>query len=143
LEVLGAVFKLLHKPEHYNRIEPPLTFGDYRAFHLNYYERCFRENPEGTWSDSRYIAAHSFVAWFFGLWNDETVSRDALAELKALLARLYSEGDEKLKVAVVTGALEHLFTDRKIVRYFADWKSDERLKAAYFEALGYAGSAQN
>ncbi len=137
LEVMGAVFKLLHKPEHYNRINPPLAFDDYRTFHLNYYERCFRENPEGAWCDSRYIAAHSLVAWFTGLWNDETVPRDALRELKSLLARLYRDRDEKLKVAVITGTLEHLFTDRKILRFFADWKQDPQLKAAYFEALNY------
>lgn len=142
LETLGATFKLLHKPEHYNRISPPLGFDDYRSFHLNYYERCLRENPEGVWCDSRYIAAHSLVAWFNGLWGDETVSRDALRELKSLLARLYCDGDEKLRVSIITGALEHLFTDRNIVRFFADWKQDPQLKAAYFEALGYADTGQ-
>lgn len=143
LEVMGAVFKLLHKPEHYSRIKPPLDFEDYQHFHVNYYERCLRENPDGVWCDSRYIAAHSLVAWFKGLWNDKTVSRDALRELKSLLARVYRSGDEKLKVAVITGALEHLFTDPTILRFFADWKDDPQLKAAYFEALGYADTEQN
>lgn len=143
LEVMGAVFKLLHKPEHYSRIKPPLAFEDYQHFHVNYYERCLRENPDGVWCDSRYIAAHSLVAWFKGLWNDKTVSRDALRELKSLLARVYRSGDEKLKVAVITGALEHLFTDPTILRFFADWKDDPQLKAAYFEALGYADTDQN
>jgi hypothetical protein len=137
LEVMGAVFKLLHKPEHYKRITPPLNFDDYRSFHLTYYERCLRENPEGAWCDSRYIAAHSLVAWFTGLWNDKSVPRDALRELKYLLARLYIEGDEKLRVAIITGVLEHLLAVRPLARFFADWKQDEELRAAYLEALGY------
>jgi hypothetical protein len=143
LEVMGAVFKLLHKPEHYNRIEPPLAFEDYQEFHLTYYERCLRENPDGVWCDSRYLAAHSLVAWFKGLWNDNAVPRDALRQLKSLLACLCRDGDEKLRVAVITGALEHLFNDRTIVRFFADWKDDAQLKAAYFEALGYADTERN
>src|SRR5947207_1115245 len=63
LETMGAVFKLLNKPEHYNRISPPLVFDDYRPFHLSYYERCLRENPQGVWCESRYLAAYSLVAW--------------------------------------------------------------------------------
>jgi len=138
LETMGAVFALLHTPEQYQRIKPALNFENYRTFHLRYYERCLREDPEGEWCDSRYTAAHSLVAWFTGLWNDETMPREALRQLKSLLARLYLEGDEELKVAVITGALEHLFANRKILRFFADWKSDPHLKAAYFEALNYA-----
>jgi len=143
MEVMGAVFKLIHEPEHYNRIKPPLTLDDYLTFHLKYYERCLRESPDGVWCDSRYIAAHSLVAWFKGLWKDNNVSRDALKDLKSLLARLYLGGDEELKVAIITGVLEHLFSDSTIVEFFTDWKDDPQLKAAYFEALCYAEREQN
>jgi hypothetical protein len=66
------------------------------------------------------------------------VPRNALKELKTLLARVYREGDQKLKVAIITGALEHLFGDSRILRFFADWKDDPELRAAYFEALCYS-----
>lgn len=138
LEAMGAVFTLLHEPQHYNRITPPLVFDDYRSFHLRYYEACFRENVDGKWCDSRYIAAHSLVRWFCGLWRDDSVPRVALDELKSLLARLYREGDADLKSAVVTGSLEHLFGDKNIRRFFADWKDDSELSSALQEALSYA-----
>ena len=60
-----------------------------------------------------------------------------------VLARLYRDGDEKLKVSVITGVLEHLFTDRSIVRFVADWKHDPQLKPAYFEGLGQADAEPN
>jgi len=135
LEAMGAVFTLLNEPQHYKRITPPLVFDDYRSFHLRYYERCLRENLEGKWSDSRYIAAHSLVRWFRGLWRDDSIPRAALRELKSLLARLYREGDKGLKTAVVTGALEHLFDDKDIRRFFADWEDDSELRSALQEAL--------
>jgi hypothetical protein len=137
IEALGATFSLLHNPEHYSRINPPLKFEDYRRFHLRYYERCLNENPVGVWSDSRYLAAHSLVAWFNGLWNDNTVPREALTELKSLLERLYREGDKDLRCAIITGALEHLFENREVLKFFRDWKTDSVLLPAYEEALGY------
>lgn len=138
LEVLGAVFKLLHKPEHYCRITPPLKFDDYRSFHLKYYARCIVENPDGTWTESRYLAAHSLVAWFKGLWDDPKIPRQALEELKGMLARLYREGDEHIRTCIVTGSLEHLFERRDILKFFDDWKHDPLLSEPYTEARGYA-----
>ncbi len=136
IEVLGAVFRLLHKKEHYSRIDPPLTFSDYHPFHLRYYERCLRENPDGKWSDSSYLAAHSLVAWFNGIWKDPSTPKQAFEELKAMLARLYREGDARLRTCIITGALEHLFENRQIRQFFDDWKEDPALKEAYSEALG-------
>ena len=56
IEVLGAAFEILHDAQLYTRIVPPLGFDDYREFHLRYYARCLRENPQGDWCDGRYMA---------------------------------------------------------------------------------------
>jgi hypothetical protein len=135
IEVLGATFKLLHKNEHYSRIVPPLCFADYHRFHLRYYERCLRVNPNGTWSDSRYSAAHSFVVWFEGIWEDTSHPREALGELKSLLENLYREGDEELRCCIVTGVLEHLFENPSIREFFDDWKRHSVLRSAYSQAV--------
>jgi hypothetical protein len=86
VEVLGATFKLLHTPAHYVRIHPPLVFEDYQRFHLKYYERCILGDPSGEWADSRYLAAHSFVGWFMGLWQDSTVARSAFGQRQLFLS---------------------------------------------------------
>jgi hypothetical protein len=138
IEALGALYEFLTDKRFYTRISPPLNFEDYHPFIMGYYERCFQEDPEGEWCNSRYSAGRDLVNWFKGLWQDSSVPRSALSELKEWLARLYKQGDEKLRVCLITATLEHLFEDRKIAKYFADWRTDPILAPAYDEALGYA-----
>ncbi len=138
LEVLGAVFSLLHKPKCYDHISPQLCFEDYHIFHMKFYERCLRDNPMGEWSETRYSAAISLVSWFVGLWNDISVPRTALADLKKMLERLYISDNEELRCCIITGALEHLFEDKNIREYFSDWLNVELLGSAYQEACEYS-----
>lgn len=135
MEAQGALFNLLMNQSHYVRIDPPLTFDDYHPFVMKYYERCLRENPDGDWADTRYTAGWSMVNWFKGLWFDPNVPRSALVELKNWMARLYREGDHDLRTCLVTATFEHLFEDRDIARYFADWMNDDELKIALDEAM--------
>jgi len=138
IEALGALYEFLTEKRFYSRVSPPLSFEDYHLFVVRYYERCLREDPEGQWCNSRYSAGWDLVNWFKGLWQDSYVPRSALWELKEWLARLYKQGDEKLRVCLITATLEHLFEDRSIAKYFADWRKDPELASAYDEALGYA-----
>jgi len=134
IQVLGAVFKLLHTRRCYSRIDPPLEFTDYHRFHLLYYEECIVHEPDGDWADSRYLAAHSLVNWFKGLWLDQSVDRECLRELKRVLEKLYRVGNEDIKTCVVVGVLEHLFEEKAIKRFFTDWAFADDLRAAYLEA---------
>ena len=135
VEALGALFTLLMNRSHYMRIDPPLSFDEYQSFVMNYYKRCIRENPDGEWADTRYSAGWSLVNWFKGLWYDSEVPRSALEQLKVWMAEMYLDGDEDVRTCLVTATLEHLFEERDIARYFADWRNDEELKKALDEAL--------
>ena len=135
VEALGALYELLTESRYYSRVKPQLDFNEYFTFMKEYYERCFLENPDGDWSDSRYSAGWSLAAWFKGLWNDPKVPRSALAELKSWLAGLYKAGDQDLRTCLITATLEHLFENREIARYFSDWKKDDVLNAAYNNAM--------
>lgn len=134
LEVQGAAFALLMREPHYSRIEPPLSFEDCHRFAMRYYERCFRENPDGDWADSRYSAGWSLVNWFRGLWFDSEVPRSALSELKDWIARVYLAGDEEIRTCLVTATLEHLLEEREIARFFEEWRSHEQLGEALRQA---------
>jgi hypothetical protein len=142
IEVLGAAFRLLHNPEQYTRVSPPLTFNDYRNFHIKYFARCLREDPKGDWCESRYLAGHSLVRWFKGLWSDQDIPREALAELKALLGQLAKEPDEGLRNCILTAVLEHLFEDEDILAFFSEWKEDRGLRSIYDEAREEASKRQ-
>ena len=135
IEVLGVIYAFISDPQRSGVIKPPLSFHDSFQFMTRYYERCFREDPNSKWADSRFSAGHDLVNWFTKLWNDKHVPRSALADLRTWLAVLYREGDAALRNCIVTATLEHLLEQKKIRKYFADWESDPILTTAYSEAM--------
>jgi hypothetical protein len=132
IEVLGYVDSVIH--EHRFRIEPPLSTDDYVRWVKHYCGRCYRENPDGEWSDSSYSAGWELVRIFIALWDEETVPRSALQELKNWIAEVYKSADERLRTCIVQATLEHLFERKPIRQYFSDWKRDAELAKAYREA---------
>jgi hypothetical protein len=61
IEVLGFVSAMLHDRRF--RIESPMQRSDYIEFIKHYFERCLHKNPDGEWSDSRYTAGPSSLAY--------------------------------------------------------------------------------
>jgi hypothetical protein len=120
IEILGFTSALIHDARF--RIEPPFTPNEYKGFVTHYYERCLKEDPKGQWADSRYSAGATLVNIFGSFWRDSAVPRKIVNELKDWLGRLYTEGDEKLRTCIVTATLEHLFEQKDIREFFADWK---------------------
>lgn len=111
-----------------------MTFEEYFPFAARYYERTIRENPDGEWSDSRTTAGSDFATWFIQLWENRSTYDSEIKQLKPLVERLYKEGDQEIRSALVTSVLEHLFHDSDIVDYFANWKNESPLNPAYAEA---------
>ena len=132
IEILGFTHALLS--DHRFRIEPPISLSEYVEFSKRYYERCLKENPDGDWSDSRYSAGADVVNIFASMWRDSSVPRPILEDLKMWLARLYRAGDSEIRTCVVQATLEHLFEQKQIREFFADWLNDEVLAVAHAEA---------
>jgi hypothetical protein len=132
IEILGFTHGLLH--DRRLRVEPPISLEQYIGFTKHYYERCLKENPEGDWSDSRYIAGADLVNIFASLWRDPSVPRSVLEDLKAWLGHLYKEGDSELRTCIVQATLEHLFEQEPIRELFSDWQTDDVLAVAHQEA---------
>jgi hypothetical protein len=116
------------------KIEPPLSISEYKDFVKYYYERCILENPQGQWSENRYIAGGTLVNIFATLWRDSSVPREILQELKAWLAHLYKANDAEIRTCLVQATLEHLFEQEDIRKFFSDWKDDLELGIAHKEA---------
>ncbi len=142
IEVLGAVRYLILDKRYFKKIRPPLELKDYQKFLLHYYERCIRENPDGEWSETRYEAGWALVNWFVNLWDDPSVSRRFVEEIKAWMAKLYKDGNEEIRKCLITATLEHLFEKKKIAKYFSDWCEDDILRSGYDEALNYSKELQ-
>lgn len=138
IETLGALYAFLMKSNYAARVQPPLTFRELWSFLARYYERCFREDPNGNWANGRYPAAWDFASWFARQTKTSTVDRTELGRVKDWLGGIYKSADEPLRRCIVDGALEHLFENRDIVKLFSDWKSDPQLAVAYTEAREWA-----
>ena len=138
MEVLGALYTFLLDEKYSTRIQPPLPFEDCHAFVMNYYERCLKEDSDGEWADSRYGAGADLVNWFIKLWNDATIHRKVLADIKEWLARNYKEGNVEIRTCIINATLEHLFEKKQVAKYFSDWKKDPILEEAYEAALDWS-----
>lgn len=63
---------------------------------------------------------------------------NVLKDIRELLAALYKHGNEDVRLAIINGALEHLFEDEEIKKEFADWKNDKELNSAYLKAAEWS-----
>jgi hypothetical protein len=61
-ETLGATYVFLSKPEHVQRIAPPLPFDVVFDFVSKYYEFCLTTNPQSRWANSSFSAGADLVA---------------------------------------------------------------------------------
>lgn len=138
LELTGAVAELISDHRQYRRIVPPLEFQVYHRFFLKYYERCLREDPRGKWAHSLYSAGWDIVRWFTGLWDNPSIQRDVIVDLKSWLARLYVGSDDSIRTCLVTATLEHLFERPDLRQFFSDWKTDSALAVAFRQAAEWS-----
>jgi hypothetical protein len=141
IEAMGALMDLLAAEGHSQRVQPPLTFLDIYPFVKNYYERILLENPDGEWSDSRTTAGWNFAKWFVQLWEDDSVPRGVLSDLKGMLENLLKRHPQ-LSNAIVTCVLERLFRNSEIKSYFSDWENNSALRSAYDEAVHLSDLAE-
>ncbi|HEY7214545.1 MAG TPA: hypothetical protein VIC28_07940 [Thermoanaerobaculia bacterium] len=134
IDALGALSSMLFHPDESRQIAPSLTLADYLRIELPYLERCFREDPQGEWADSRWQAGGLLANWIKSIWRDERF-RGFVDTIRDWLARLYkSTEDPDLRKCLVQATLEHAFEAPGIAERFEAWREDPILREAYDEA---------
>jgi hypothetical protein len=133
-DTLGALYVFLSKPEHANRVTPPLDFDPVFDFMLRYYEFCLKTNPENRWANSAYSAGGDLVGWFVSMW-DNGRDKKYLNAIKSRLAELYISGSADLKKCIEHAIIEHLFERKSIREFFEDWRDNPQLRPAYEEGM--------
>jgi hypothetical protein len=134
LEALGALHFVLFDPEDSRRIEPNLTLAEYMEAEFPYLERCFREDPQSQWANSRWSAGYLLTNWIKDVWADERF-RPQVDDFRDWLAKMYKSADDPdLRLCLVQATLEHLFEDDGLAERFASWREDPELRIAYDEA---------
>lgn len=137
-ELAGAVYDIVTDDELRKRIDPPLTDSEVEKFLVGYLERCMLTNPEGDWTLTRYDAASEAQSFMLAVWESEGGDSKPFVQWKKWIERLYLAGDDDVKLAIVNGILEHLFEEKGLRRFFADWKEDARFRTAYEYAALWA-----
>jgi hypothetical protein len=133
-DVLGAIYVFLSKVRHSQRVKPPLSFDPVFNFVLRYYEFCLKFNPESEWANSRYSAGSDLVGWFIWMW-DEKREKKYFAAIKLTLEKLYITGDAEMQKCIVHAVIDHLFERKTVRAFFADWKCNPKLRAAYDDGM--------
>ena len=137
-ELAGAVYDIITTDRLKKRIEPPLADEELENLLMPYFERCILTDPKGEWTLTRYSAAWEAQGCMLKVWDSDGGSSKSFARWKKWMERLYRAGDEAIKRAIVDGILEHLFEEKELRQFFADWKADSELKTAYEEAQLWA-----
>jgi hypothetical protein len=134
LDVQAVVYDFVMDPENAMRITPPLTFNDYRYFVPNYLFRCLAEDPVSEWAATRFQAGNELLNWFGIIWDDLSIEKEALHEAETLLRTLCLDHGPEVRRVVIQEVLEHLFENRSVRAFFAQWKEDPVLHDVYEEA---------
>jgi hypothetical protein len=134
LDVQAALYDHIMQSRFARLIDPPLELSDYLTFVPDFTRRCMQRNFSNEWVPERHLIGHDFRKWFESLFEDKDIPRDISVRLKEWLAQFYRESDAELRLAIVNAILEHLFENRRIRRFFSDWKTDPLLSQAYAEA---------
>jgi hypothetical protein len=135
LEVQGVAEYVLFECGACTRVHPYLSVRDYVDFMMPYYERCLKENPDGEYAPSSFMAGAEIVGGFLHLWREGSTPRELLEEMRDWLERLYREGDAGMRGCLETATLEHLFEYAEIAHFFASWQDDPVLAPGYEAAM--------
>lgn len=133
MEVLGFVYSTLGNDRF--QLEPALSLNEYLVFVRHYYERCFLENPDGKWSDSRYSAGWDLVNVLAFHWDNPQVPKSVMEDWKRWLGEIYKRSSEEVRICIINATLEHLLEKGAFRKFFGDWVQDPVLRKAYEEAL--------
>ena len=142
LNTLGAIYSLLLRRVYTKRITPELTFDEYFYFFKGYYNRCLIENPISDDIDSylmsRYNAGWDLSSWITHIGTDKNIPLHYLSQIKKWLETLYINNGDDIRTCLTHAVFEHMFGNKKIAKFFRDWKKHPILAAAYEEAMDFA-----
>src|SRR5512133_1752286 len=137
-ELAGAIYDIVTSDKLRKRIEPPLADEELENLLMPYFELCILTDPKGEWTLTRYSAAWEAQGCMLKVWDSDSGSSKSFTRWKKWMEKLYRAGDEAIRRAIVDGILEHLFEEKGLRQFFADWKADPQLKTAYDEAQLWA-----
>jgi hypothetical protein len=129
LEIRGVLYELIRKPEHANRINPPLIASQLLSLTTGYFRDCASRGSvaaDSRWVLSGWDLSHAIAYWANEALRSERYDETQKAEITNWLGdMLLSSVDFQ---ALLTSAVrDHVLSDRRLSRFFRGWKNDSRL----------------
>ena len=132
LDVLGAAYAVLVRPQLYGRVAPPLDFDEVFSFLTQYYARCIKENPTSEWASSRITACMDCANWIVGLWHQDSVPISFRSSIKKWLESTVRSAGPPAQASLLRFALIPILADTSNRQYFADWQKRDDFRQ-FFE----------
>jgi len=141
LNNLGAVYHLTDKA--WERIKPELTMDEQCSFMKKYLLQCLELNQNSSdFVHSGFEAARELASWLKHLKSKDSTD-EIIRIVVAELTSMYKRSDEETRNRIETGAIEHIFEDKRLLPYFLSWKNDPELSVAYKECLEWGKAHSN
>lgn len=121
---------------HWNRLDPALNVAKCSRVVVRYLLSCLEQNPEPSdYLLSRYESAHELLRlvrhWENGTQEFQCLMRETIESIR----ELYVRTDDKTRLCIETGFLEHLLENRLSLRWLNRWESDPITATAITDSL--------
>ena len=141
LETRALVYSLTDNA--WSRITPELTMEQQCSFMQKYLldavganrrdEECIHSGFEAAWE---------LAAWLKHLYCLPKTEK-IIARVVADLEQLYRTSDAETRNRIETGAVEHIFEEKGLRKYFEHWRRDPDLRTAYELCLAWGKAHSN
>lgn len=132
LRIRGVLSVLTY--EAWSRIKPELTMQEQCSFMQKYLMDCLEKNPKsGEYLLSGFEAGRELAKWVKHL-NAKENTKVVLKEVACNLESLYKKTNNETRNRIITGALEHIFENKNLIKLFEKWQYDPVLKEAFQQA---------
>src|SRR5215831_10451737 len=121
-EVRHAVYGLLRG--HSVHVSPALDRDECFRFFQDHLSRALKAAGGSNSALTRHGAAWEIAGWMAGLFRQQSGDKEVLVRLRDWIESMYLNGSADDRETLVNGALEHLFEDSKIRKFFSGWKKD-------------------
>jgi len=135
IKTRGAVYVLTNRA--WTRITPELSMEEQCSFMASYLIECLVTDPKKSkWVHSGFYAGYEIVAWLKHIRRIPGHSKVIIA-VAAQLTRAYKQADDETRNRIETFTLEHVFEDRSLRPFFAEWRDDPEIRDAYDRAIAW------
>lgn len=136
IDTAGAALAYLTDAKYFTKIQPSVSRELFFVLMRTVVERAIVLDPKSEWAPSRYEAAYSMTNWIKSEWA--SMSDVIRNDIRQWIESLYRRSNPDIQQSLETGLLEHLFENKDIQTYFANWSLDPEWKDVFSRSTDWS-----